>query len=320
MKRFVLNSTVAAFALLTAGNAFANDYNSGVVTKTPSSGYTDVEFGSGWYLRGDITYNFRGNSETTGIQLQAPTGTLGVQADYDDSVGVRIGTGYYVNSKFRIEATAESILQSEFSGFNSASFGGSRVVSVQEPNPADPSSPIVTSDTIFFNSNGNVTGSTAGAYTRVVGNAANPISGSEEIDAEYNAVSFILNGYYDLPSFGAITPYVGAGVGLARVTYNQTRTLTCIPGGGDETCGFPAGQAGAETSQTLTLAEEYWAPAYQLSVGASYRVNERLSVDAGYSYTDYAGGGELNYDDGTAITDDGFEVHQVRAGIRYDLW
>jgi len=60
MKRFVLNSTVAAIALLTASSAFASDYNSGVVTKTPSQGYTDVEFGSGWYLRGDITFNIRG--------------------------------------------------------------------------------------------------------------------------------------------------------------------------------------------------------------------------------------------------------------------
>jgi len=42
MKRFVLNSTVAAIALLTASSAFASDYNSGVVTKTPSQGYTDV--------------------------------------------------------------------------------------------------------------------------------------------------------------------------------------------------------------------------------------------------------------------------------------
>lgn len=321
MKRLVLNSTVAVFALLTAGNALANDYNSGIVTKSPGSEFTQVEFGSGWYLRGDISYNIRGESETSQTLLTTPSGeTFGVEADYDDSIGARIGAGYYVSPNIRIEATAESIFNSTFSGLSSRGFAGSRVVEVQEANPADPANPIITPDTVFFDDSGNVTGSTAGAYQRVVGNRANPISGSEELQAEYSAFSLMLNGYIDLPSVGAVTPYVGGGIGYGRISYNQTRTLRCVPSGAEEACAFPPGAAGAETEQELTRNEEYWAPGYSLTAGASYRMNDRTSLDVNYSFTDFAGGDDIVYEDGTAIADEGFQLHQVRAGIRYDIW
>lgn len=317
MKRFVLNSTVATIALLTASSAFANDYNSGVVSKSPSQGYTDVEYGSGWYLRGDISYNIRGESESGAATLAAPTGAIGVQADYDDSVGARIGAGYYVNSNFRLEGNVEGIFSSTFSGLSPQRFGGSRDVNVLETDASGER--VTTPDTIFFNSNGDVTGSNTGTYQRIIGNRANTIDGTEEIEAEYSATSFMVNGYYDLPTMGKFTPYVGAGVGLGRLNYSQTRTLTCIAAP-EETCAFPPGTQGERTEQELTLSDEFWAFAYQLNIGAAYRVSDRMSVDVGYSFTDFAGGEDLSYSDGTAIDDDGFKLHQVRAGIRYDIW
>ncbi len=347
MKRFILNSTVAAIALLSTSSAFANDYNSGVVTKSPSDDvFTDVEFGSGWYLRGDITYNIRGNSESTATSIVTPGGdSFSVDADYDDSIGVRIGAGYYLRPNFRIEGNVETIFNSSFDGTQSRSFAGTRDVSVSiqtlGAQPAVPGTPGVTDpvtgitigatpgtpaqppvfqdfpDTISFDSNGNVTGTTNGVFG---GATAPAINGSEQIDAEYSATSFIVSGYYDLPTLNNFTPYLGAGIGYGRLNYNESRTFTCNADS-SETCAFPAiGAQGQQTTTTFTRDEEFWAFAYQLSAGAAYRIDDNISLDVGYSYTDFAGGDDISYDDGTAIDDDGFAIHQVRAGIRYDIW
>ena len=249
MKRFVLNSTVAAIALLSASSAFANDYNSGVVTKTPSEGYTDVEFGSGWYLRGDITYNIDGRSSNS-FESVSGLNNRSVQADYDDAVGARVGFGYYAAPNFRIEASVESILSSEFNSFSGFSFAGQRDVEVITT-PATPTTPAVTTaDTVFFDSGGNVLGTTSGAFTDPTTVA---ISGTEDFEASYSTTSLILNGYYDLPTMGNFTPYVGVGGGIGRVNFNQSRTLVCTPAAG-ETCA--GGSAGAPVETTLVLEDE----------------------------------------------------------------
>ena len=302
MKRFVLNSTVAAIALLSASSAFAQDYNSGVVTKTPSDGFTDVEFGSGWYLRGDITYNIDGRSNTTNENISA----IGrnAQVDYDDAVGARVGFGYYIKPNVRLEISAEALFQSEFDAFNAnASFGGTREVTVTTPTGD-------VTGTVNFDANGNSTGSTIGIPN---GTPVGANGGSEDFNATYSATNLILNAYYDLPTVGSFTPYVGAGAGISRINYNQTRTLTCVPSAG-ATCGI------GTDPLTLRFDDEFWTYAYQLSLGTAVAIDDRTSLDLSYSYTGVGSGDDLNYSDGTGIDDDGFNVHQVRAGIRYDIW
>ncbi len=307
MKRFVLNSTVAAIALLSASSAFAGDYNSGVVSKTPSEGYTDVEFGSGWYLRGDITYNIDGRSNNTFRDLSALNRS--VQADYDDAVGARVGFGYYVSPNVRLEVNAETVLNSELNSVSGFNFAGQRDVDIVTT-PATPTTPAVTSpDAVFFDANGTVTGTTAGLFT---GATTAPISGSEDFEASYSTSTLMLNGYYDLVSVGKFKPYVGVGAGIGRVNYNQSRLLVCSPGAG-ETCA--GGLPGERTESTFTVEDEYWTYAYQLSLGTAIAVDERTSIDIGYSYTGFGSGDDLNYADGTGIDSDGVNIHQVRVGI-----
>ena len=282
MKRFVLNSTVAAIALLSASSAFANDYNSGVVTKSPSEGYTDVEFGSGWYLRGDITYNIDGRSES-GINPIAGVST-GIQTNYDDAVGARVGFGYKASPNTRIEINAEAIFSSEIDGLGGRTFNAIDF--------ADPLAPVNTTT-----------------------------SGTGLIDAEYSLTDLIVTGYYDLPRFGAFTPYIGAGAGIARIRYNETETLTCQPSSSTIACtSFPPGAPGEVTTSTRTLSEEAWTYAYQLTAGTAIAVDDRTSIDLSYSYTQIGDGDEIDYADGTGIDDDGVQLHQIRAGVRYDIW
>ena len=280
MKRILTLATASAIsAFLVANVAQANDYNSGIVTKSPSEGYTDVEFGSGWYLRGDISYNIDGRNEAG---INAISGVSdGIQVDYDDAVGVRVGFGHHLTSNFRVEANLESIFNSEIAGIGPTTFGA-----------IDTTANTVTST-----------------------------GGTREIDADYQGASLIVSGNLDIGRFGAFTPYIGAGLGIAHLSYNETETLTCQPFDADISCASgPVGAPGEVAESTTTLEESAWTYAYQLTLGTAVAVGDKTSLDFSYSFTQIGDGDTLNYIDGTAIDDDGVRLHQLRAGIRYDIW
>ncbi|MEM7068217.1 MAG: outer membrane beta-barrel protein [Pseudomonadota bacterium] len=288
MNRSQLISTAALFAVVSASPALSGDYNSGIVTKSPSEEYTDVEFGSGWYLRGDITFNLHGEHDTTS-QFVTALGTT-VQADYDDVAGVRVGVGYIVNPALRVEVTAGHMLESSFDGDNIVNLPG--LVEIVDP---------------------------------VLGNVQTPtnnIYGIENVTASYDATNLMFNAYFDLPTYGRFTPYLGAGAGISRIEYNERRTLTCIPDT-TQTCGPPAAGAQAtrvENVEVLNTEETSYNFAYQLAVGTAYELSENLDLDIGYSYFSTNDGPEINYSDGRAIETDAFSVHRVNVGLRYEIW
>jgi opacity protein-like surface antigen len=78
---------------------------------------------------------------------------------------------------------------------------------------------------------------------------------------------FLANAYYDFNEMHGITPYVGAGIGASYNTIYDFVDTNVIAGGG----------GWAPTGSKLSLA---WA----LHAGASMQVNERLSLDFGYSF------------------------------------
>ena len=288
MNRTVLINAFVAAALAQTTSVFAADYDSGVVREGPESSYTHVEFGSGWYLRGDIGWNIGGKTETGSQFISAIGDTL--EYEYDDNLAIRAGFGYRFNSALRLDFTAEQMLSSEFSGATNVLLNG--LVLVVDP------------------------------VLGPVQIAANDIFGIETVEAEYTAANFMLNAYYDLPQMGKFTPYVGVGAGVSRIHFSERRTLSCIPDP-TQTCGAPAvGTQGTRVDDVVILDDEdtVYSLAYQFSLGTAYAINEKLSADVGYSIFGTGGGGELNYSDGTAIDVDGFSTHQVRVGLRYEIW
>ena len=281
MKRIVTLATASAVcALLATSVTQADDYSSGIVTKAPAETYTDVEFGSGWYLRGDISYNFDGRNQNERVTLPAASATL--DADYDDAVGVGVGFGSYLTSNFRVEANLASIFDSSFSGTNATTFGG---------------------------------------IDTGAGNAVVTTGGTREVNAEYSTATLMVSGNLDLGRFGAFTPYIGAGAGIARIEYSETETLTCTPFSTTVSCSSgPVGGPGEEVTSTSTNNEAQWTYAYQLTAGTAVALNERTSLDVSYSFTQIGDGDTINYADGTAIDQDGVRLHQVKAGVRYNLY
>lgn len=116
-----------------------------------------------------------------------------------------------------------------------------------------------------------------------------------------SALVVLANVYVDLGTYHGITPYVGAGIGLANIKWsdlsNDDGTVVTVHGGRKSMRGAAA-----------------------LMVGASYCLTDKIELDAGYRYTRVGGGDMFGYANFTGPgTDKGFNVHEARAGLRYSF-
>jgi len=117
--------------------------------------------------------------------------------------------------------------------------------------------------------------------------------------SEVDALSVMANVYVDTGQFGMLTPYVGAGIGYARLS---TGTLTTTGGNASET---------GETADNV---------AYALMAGGAFHLSDEIALDIGYRFISL---GEMvqsgQFSDGTtgqATEFDELLVHEVKAGIR----
>lgn len=310
--RILLISTVVAGAFGIVSGANAADYGSGVATEGPESAYTHVEFGSGWYIRGDISWNIGGRHSQGSAFIPQFGNTL--DTDYSDAIGFRAGFGNQINEHLRLETTLEHNLDSEFQNTVAATFSGRRDVT----GLPDGAGGNTGTDTIFFDNSGNVTATTTGRYTSPT---APPINGSEQITASYSLNNFLVSAYYDMPQMGRFRPYVGLGAGVAQINYAERRVLNC-QAQASEACTNPVGAQGVPVTNfvAMDVEDEFYEFAYQLSLGTAYELSDTLMLDVGYSYTQVGDGQDISYSDGTAIQNDGVSLHQVRLGLRYEIW
>jgi opacity protein-like surface antigen len=125
--------------------------------------------------------------------------------------------------------------------------------------------------------------------------------------SSYSAFLLLANAYVDLGTYSGFTPYIGAGIGGAHVKWDDLRNT--FPGVDD-----------------VHEGSENWRFAFALMAGASYCLTDKLTLDGGYRYTRVEGGRmfEEHSPDGVSIGvgpgfDDGFNLHEVRAGLRYNF-
>ena len=137
--------------------------------------------------------------------------------------------------------------------------------------------------------------------------ASSPVGTSCAYDgaADVRAYGLMLNGYLDIANVAGFTPYVGAGVGVTRIVWDDFA--------GSSTC---AGAACAAGSEAVSFAgESDWRFSYALMAGVTYALTDRVKLDLGYRYSDIAGGPMFSSADGNA-DDDGFRRHEVRVGLQ----
>lgn len=124
------------------------------------------------------------------------------------------------------------------------------------------------------------------------------------------------NAYVDLPYFGPVTPYFGAGLGFAHVGYGTMQNEICTP-----TCGAEGNFVGYHGG------EDSWRFASSLMAGGSLDITKQLKLDVGYRYTRVFEGDAFGYDQvdsafgasGVQGRDHGYDLHAVRAGLRYEF-
>jgi opacity protein-like surface antigen len=106
------------------------------------------------------------------------------------------------------------------------------------------------------------------------------------------------NLYYDLktPAFGPFKPYIGFGIGGARVNEDRQTVFTT-------------------TGARVSIDEWRTAFAYQGRVGIGYDVNKWLDLSAGYRYVHINGGDRTN--NGFVIRSDGIDNHSLELGAAF---
>jgi opacity protein-like surface antigen len=119
---------------------------------------------------------------------------------------------------------------------------------------------------------------------------------------------FLANAYADLGNYYGITPYVGAGIGTSRNTISAFRDVN--PNTGD-------GLTAADYSQ--------WQMAWALHAGIGVDLNDRMTLDVGYSFT-HLGNARTGAVTSTNPNDPGvydpftfrnLHSHDVKMGLRY---
>ena len=114
-----------------------------------------------------------------------------------------------------------------------------------------------------------------------------------DVDGDFDAIGLLANAYVDLGTIAGFTPYIGAGVGTTYLDY------------GPLSSGFDG--------------EDDWRFTWALMAGASYDISKSLKLDVGYRYLDVDGGNVFSAA-GATQEDEGYQKHEIRAGLRYSLW
>ena len=244
-----LTAAFATAALPLAAQAADFDYDPPIyVEEAPE--YVPVEIGSGWYLRGDVAYNFNRPYRN---RLIGPNPAI----TYEDSavpVSASIGAGYHFNDYLRAD------LQFGYLGGNQATM----------------------------------------RYA-----AAGP--SQVEMNADNTLWSGMISAYGDLGTIAGFTPYLGAGVGLV-VSDREYRFEQDF-------------QDPAVADQRFDDSKKGYSFAYAVGAGVAYRVSKNVSVDVGYRYLSAPGAERVELTGpGTYNIKKGIDLHQIRVGLRYDLW
>lgn len=132
-------------------------------------------------------------------------------------------------------------------------------------------------------------------------------SGASQVTTEHDNMTLLVNGYYDILSHNGFTPYVGAGIGLARNDSDDAHTVAT---GADY-------QEGGDTSYDLS---------WMLTVGTGYKITDELSLDLAYRFIDlgdfsqsgtFSGTGAPGANGGTEMDND--YAHEIVLGVRYEF-
>jgi opacity protein-like surface antigen len=143
-------------------------------------------------------------------------------------------------------------------------------------------------------------------------------NGADTFTASKSEWLILANAYVDLGTWWCVTPFIGAGVGTARV---QIANFT------DNGVGslFPPG-SGVGPSTAFADTASKWNFAWALHTGLAYKVTPSMTLELAYSYVNLGDGitGDLKAFDGTnnvfnPTTFHDITSHDLKLGVRWQL-
>jgi opacity protein-like surface antigen len=150
-------------------------------------------------------------------------------------------------------------------------------------------------------------------------------SGIDNYSASKSELLFLANVYADLGTWWCITPFIGAGVGTARVSINNftdNGLSNAQVGGG----GVPASVGGPPVASAVSAANgSEWNFAWALHAGLAYKISQNATLELAYSYVNM-GNGTTGVDtafDGSAgghvFKFNNITSNDVKLGIRWNF-
>ncbi len=147
----------------------------------------------------------------------------------------------------------------------------------------------------------------AGSTLGFCGSVPGPCVSSDK--SSVSAWSLMANAYVDIGTYGAFTPYVGAGIGATHVKWDGLRNTSC-------SVSNPA----ACDPTTDHSGESKWRFTYALMAGTAIDLTCNLKADVGYRFRQVDDGDMFGFANGGGPgSDEGFYIHEARAGLRYSF-
>lgn len=272
----------------------------------PPARMEPVEFGTGWYIRGDLSGAYQSQPSLTPDFTSDPTA-------HSLNWGGEIGGGYQFNRWFRLDGTFTYYGKQQVKGSGS---------SVLCPDALDP---VFSDDT----------------DTTIIGVTPGNNQCTPKQSASLQKSLFLVNGYVDLGTWGGVTPYVGAGVGAAYITaqqnvnfYNDSdgspyRATLTLPNNFplplvyyNQTTGLPMNpqphyNMGAQ-NWDYSRTSQKWNFAFALMAGVSYNVTDHIILDLGYRYVNFGSFSGLSSLSGELFNKQ-VTTQEIRLGLRYQI-
>ena len=246
-----------------------------------------------WYLRADLGYAVKSQGNATVTTALGAT----ISQNYDNNEGPFLGTlgfGRYMTDSLRWDITGD------YRGAQKTRAGTTSYLArtvTAGPDVTIGANTVSSRQINTFN-----------------------VSRSEEVRMANHA--FLANLYYDFNRGGGFNPYIGAGLGITlregKAEYEERATCAFTTNdvtGVQQVCTEPSTRkAGKPTNMNYGLGAA-------LMAGFTYEIRQGILIDTGYRLswqggtTSFrpAGSGDLIY--GDARTD-----HEIRAGLRWNVW
>ena len=310
----------AAVALCLFGlQASAADLD-GIVFTDDANFAKPAELGSGWYIRGELGLNLDGLQDVS--IYGNPVTSIYHDNNYTDKIHFYGAVGYRLNSFLRVESGLGRLAGTDYS---------TSQLMYEDPTGLDPNPLAVgPDDPNPCNGWGTFVGvdPDGNEYTYIDDDFITNCINQDSV--RYDITYAMTHVYADLGNWHGFSPFVGAGVGIGRLSWREELdSVLCVPQSADvreEGCRAygVADQPGPNEPYTqpgtVTEGVDYRL-GFALTAGLGYAITPNTTVELAYRYMNF-GTSLLSTTGttGTGLSASGYGTHQVNLGLRYSIW